>query len=106
MDWETFNLKKFDSVKVLGQTVKVEHRKPKKDSYGEYDCAKRTITLNNDLKGIFALRVLLHEMQHAALRLAGVDYHINEATEEQICTIAESTGVEVLALVFEMIGAE
>ena len=103
MDWETLTLKKINAVKVLGQTIKVIHRKPKKESYGEYDCAKREIHLNDNLKGMFAIRVLLHEMQHAALRLAGVDYHISEATEEQICTLTESTGIEVMGLLFDLV---
>jgi hypothetical protein len=106
MNWDQFTLKKLSNVKVLGQTIKVIHRKPKKESYGEYDCAKREIHLNNDLKGIFALRVLLHEMQHAALRLAGIDYHISEAIEEQVCTLAESTGVEILGLLFDLLEEE
>ena len=106
MDWESFSLTSITKVKVLGQTVQVIHRKPKKTSYGEYDCAKREIHLNNDLKGIFALRVLLHEMKHAELRLAGMDYHFPEAVEEQLCTLAESTGVEILALVFDLMSGE
>jgi hypothetical protein len=103
MDWSKFTLTSLDQVTVLGQTVKVIHRKPKKSSYGEYDCAKREIYLNKDLKGMFALRVLLHEMKHAELRLAGMDYHLSEPVEEQLCTLAESTGVEILGLVFNLV---
>ena len=52
------------------------------------------------------MRVLLHEMKHAELRLSGMDYHLSEPLEEQLCTLAESTGIEVLGLVFDLIMKE
>lgn len=91
--WNPRHLKE---IVVLGQTIAIKHRKPKKESHGECDIDRRTIELNNNLRGEFAMRVLIHEAVHAAIRLCGVDYHISEATEEQICTVMESLVPELI----------
>ena len=97
-----FSLGHIESVILLGQEIKLKHRKTKKDSHGECDADMRTIELNNSLKGNFAMRVLIHELTHAGLRLSGVDYHLPEAVEEQICTLMESLVPEIATI---LIGA-
>lgn len=94
-----FTLDHVESVLLLGQEIQIKHRKPKKDSHGECDADKRVIELNKDLKGALAFRVLIHELTHSGLRLSGVDYHINEAAEEQICTLMESLIPEISAII-------
>lgn len=92
-DWSPTCL---DHIVVMGQIITIKHRKPKKSSYGEYKANTRVIELNDDLKGEFGLRVLIHEVTHAALSVCGVDYHINAATEEQVCTIMESMIIDLI----------
>ncbi|MCP3700784.1 MAG: hypothetical protein GY920_20145 [Aliivibrio sp.] len=95
------SLKHLKTVTLLGQTLEVKHRKPHKEHHGQCDIEKRTIELNNSLKGEFALRVLIHELVHGGLRLAGVDYQILEPVEEQICTIMESVIPDIIDIVME-----
>ena len=78
------------SLPVLGQELTLTHRKPVKTEYAHYNTETREIQLNNNMKGVVAVRVLMHELEHAKLRLTGFDYHIDERQEEQLCTIAES----------------
>ena len=89
-------MKKLKEISILGQTITIEHRKPKKETVGEYNIHNRTIYLNNNLKGDEAIRVLVHEMQHAALNIAGITDLISEEIEEALCTIAESYYTDLL----------
>lgn len=91
--WESLNnvrLGELRSLSVLGQQVKLTHRKPVKTEYAHYNTETREIQLNNNMKGQLAVRVLMHELEHAKLRLTGFDYHVDERQEEQLCTLAES----------------
>jgi len=101
-----FSLGHVESVLLLGQEIKLKHRKPKKDSHGECDADMRTIELNSNLKGSFAMRVLIHELVHSGLRLGGVDYHLTEAAEEQICTIMESLVPEIATIIIGAIDSD
>ena len=87
---KAWNAKHIKFVKILGEEFEIVHRKPKKSCYGECMSDKRKIELNNNLTGDFAKRVLIHEMTHGMLHLAGYDYHLNENLEEQLCTLMES----------------
>ena len=101
-----FSLGHVESVLLLGQEVLLKHRKPKKDSHGECDADLRTIELNSNLKGAFAMRVLIHELTHAGIRLSGVDYHLPEAVEEQICTLMESMVPEIASILMGAVNGE
>jgi len=101
-----FSLGHVESVLLLGQEIKLKHRKPKKDSHGECDADMRTIELNSNLTGNFAMRVLIHELVHSGLRLGGVDYHLTEASEEQICTLMESLVPEIAAIIIGAVNGE
>lgn len=90
-----------ESVTIMGQEIQLKHRKPKKASHGECDADQRTIELNNSLEGEFAVRVLIHELTHSGLRLSGIDYHLTEAVEEQICTLMESLVPEIATIIIQ-----
>lgn len=92
-------LKPITNIPVFGQNVSVNHRKPISTEHGNFCVDERTINLNNNLKGAFAVRVLMHELEHAKLRLNGFDYHITEDEEEQLCTIAESYFEDVVYVI-------
>jgi hypothetical protein len=101
-----FGLEHIEAVTIMGQEIQIKHRKPKKDSHGECDADQRTIELNKDLKGAFAVRVLIHELTHSGLRLSGVDYHLTEAAEEQICTLMESMVPEIATIIIGAINSD
>lgn len=48
------------------------------------------IFINNDLDPVSLRKVMVHEMVHAGLQLAGISgYQLNQKTEESICTLME-----------------
>lgn len=58
--------------------------------YGHMDPVTRCIYINRDLRGDQLKRVILHEMAHAYLRLAGLNEFMQYKLEEAICTILEN----------------
>lgn len=83
-------LDKLKSVPVMGQEVTIKAGKPYKNSHAHYDSETREIIFDKKMKGKFAVRVLMHELEHAKLKLNGFDYHVSEDEEEQLCVLAES----------------
>lgn len=79
------------TVKLLGRTIPVTFRKPDKGSFGEYQNMPPEIFINEDLDPVSTRKVLVHEMTHAGLALAGISgYQVSLKAEESICTLMES----------------
>lgn len=76
-------------MQVLGQTIQIVARKPKKDSHGEFFPLEHRIELNNNLKEGAYRRTRDHEIFHAFLKMTGKDQLLSEDMQEALCSAFE-----------------
>lgn len=84
-------------VRILGRRVKLQFVAGMEDHYGEFTELPHTIKIREGLSPDVLPQVLIHEMVHAALAISGIStYQIDEAAEEQICTVMETAIPDIM----------
>lgn len=79
------------SIKVVTkETLKNKTGDHVTESYGAMELVPRVIYLNRELRGDQLKRILIHEIIHAYIGLAGLTEFTNNKTEEALCCVLEN----------------
>lgn len=82
---------------ILGRRVKLQFTDLEDGDFGQFTELPHTIKIQSGLAAETVQSVLIHEMVHAALAIAGIaNYSISNEAEESICTVMETAVPDIM----------